>query len=202
MPIRLPARPASFQTTAMTLTEQPDPVLFAALCDGNLKALDAIYNRYSTPVYRLALRILKSEDEAADLTHEVFLRLWRKLSYDPERGPLLVYLMTMTRSQALNRIRSSKNQRKLAERWGRGTQPLSEGSSMLESMALKETSGQVRSALGQLPSNQRQVLEMAYYDGLSQSEITKRLDIPLGTVKSRSRQGLLKLRKLLKDLVD
>jgi RNA polymerase sigma-70 factor, ECF subfamily len=202
MPIRPPAGPASFQTTAMTLTEQPDPVLFAALCDGNLQALDAIYNRYSTPVYRLALRILKSEDEAADLTHEVFLRLWRKLSYDPARGSLLVYLMTMTRSQALNRIRSSKNQRKLAERWGRGTQPLAEGTSMLESMALKETSGQVRSALGQLPSNQRQVLEMAYYDGLSQSEITKQLDIPLGTVKSRSRQGLLKLRKLLKDLVD
>lgn len=202
MPTRLSARPKSFQTTAMTLTEKTDPVLFAALCDGNLKALDAIYNRYSTPVYRLALRILKSEDEAADLTHEVFLRLWRTLSYDPERGSLLVYLMTMTRSQALNRIRSAKNQRKLAERWGRGTQPLFEGASMLESIALTETSGQVRVALGQLPSNQRQVLEMAYYDGLSQSEITKQLDIPLGTVKSRSRQGLLKLRKLLKDLVD
>ena len=202
MPIRLPARPPSFQSNAMPLTEQPDPVLFATLCDGNLKALDAIYNRYSQPVYRLAFRILKSEDEAADLTHEVFLRLWRTLSYDPERGALLVYLMTMTRSQALNRIRSAKNQRKLAERWGRGTEPLSEGASMLESIALKETSGQVRSALELIPSNQRQVLEMAYYEGLSQSEITQRLDIPLGTVKSRSRQGLLKLRKLLTDLVD
>lgn len=186
----------------MPLTEQPDPVVYAALCDGNIKALDAIYNRYSAPVYRLALRILKSEEEAADLTHEVFLRLWRTLGYDPNRGSLLVYLMMMTRSQSLNRIRSAKNQRKLAERWGRGTQPLAEGASMLESIALKEASGQVRSALGLLPANQRQVLEMAYYDGLSQSEITTQLDIPLGTVKSRSRQGLLKLRKLLKDLVD
>ena len=186
----------------MLLTEQSDAAVFAALCDGQLEALDVIYSRYNIPVYRLALRILKSEDEAADLTHEVFLRLWRTLGYDPERGQLLVYLMTMTRSQALNRIRSAKNQRKLAERWGRGTQPLSEGASILDSISLQETSGQVRAALEHIPSAQRQVLEMAYYDGLSQSEITKRLDIPLGTVKSRSRQGLLKLRQLLKDLVD
>jgi len=186
----------------MTLTEQPDPVLFAALCDGDPKALDAIYNRYNQPVFRLALRILKSEDEAADLTHNVFLRLWRTLGYDPARGQLLAYLMMMTRSQALNRIRTVKNQRKLSERWGRGSQPLTEGASMLESISLDETSGQVRSALKQLPPAQREVLEMAYYDGLSQSEITKQLGIPLGTVKSRSRQGLLKLRKLLKDLVD
>lgn len=201
MPIASPS-PHSLPIAPMLLTEQSDAAVFAALCDGQLKALDVIYSRYSTPVYRLALRILKSEDEASDLTHEVFLRLWRTLSYDPERGQLLVYLMTMTRSQAFNRIRSAKNQRKLAERWGRGTQPLSEGSSILDSISLKETACQVREALKNLPSAQRQVLEMAYYDGLSQSEITKQLDIPLGTVKSRSRQGLLKLRKLLKDLVD
>ena len=186
----------------MPLIEQPDPVLFAALCDGNLEALDAIYNRYSAQVYRLALRILQSEEEAADLTHDVFLRLWRTLSYDPKRGTLLVYLSVMTRSQALNRIRSAKNQRKLAERWGRGTEPLLDGTLTLESVASRETSSQVRFALSQISPDQRQVLEMAYYDGLSQSEITKRLNIPLGTVKSRSRQGLLKLRTLLKDLVD
>ncbi len=201
MPIASPS-PQSHFIEPMLLTEQSDAAVFAALCDGQLEALDVIYSRYNIPVYRLALRILKSEDEAADLTHEVFLRLWRTLGYDPERGQLLVYLMTMTRSQALNRIRSAKNQRKLAERWGRGTQPLSEGASILDSISLQETSGQVRAALEHIPSAQRQVLEMAYYDGLSQSEITKRLDIPLGTVKSRSRQGLLKLRQLLKDLVD
>lgn len=200
------ARSLSFQPAAMSLTEQPDPVVFAALCGGDLKALDVLYSRYSTSVYRLALRILKSQDEAADLTHEVFLRLWRTLSYDPERGTLLSYLMMMTRSQALNRIRSNQNQRKLAERWGRGALPLREGNSEnrshLEAMSLQETASQVRSALAHLPQAQREVLEMAYYNGLSQSEITRKTGVPLGTVKSRSRQGLLKLRQLLQDLVD
>lgn len=187
----------------MPPTEPSDAKVFATLCDGQIQALDVLYSRYSTPVYRLALRILKSEDEAADLTHEVFLRLWRTLGYAPERGTLLTYLMMMTRSQALNRIRSSKSQRKLAERWGRGTLPrddsIDSGNSHLETLSLKETAHQVRVALADLPQAQREVLEMAYYDGLSQSEITQRLNIPLGTVKSRSRQGLLKLRQLLKD---
>ncbi len=190
----------------MPLTEQPDPVVFATLCGGDLKALEVLYSRYSTPVYRLALRILNSEDEAADLTQEVFLRLWRTLGYDPKRGTLLVYLMMMTRSQALNRIRSNQNQRKLAERWGWEALPTCENSSPdrshLEALSQKETASQVRIALAQIPPAQREVLEMAYYNGLSQSEITQHLDIPLGTVKSRSRQGLLKLRQLLKDLVD
>ncbi|NJN32203.1 MAG: sigma-70 family RNA polymerase sigma factor [Synechococcales cyanobacterium RM1_1_8] len=198
----------------MPLTEQPDPVVFAALRQGDLKALDVLYGRYSTPIYRLALRILKAEEEAADLTQEVFLRLWRTLGYDPARGTLLVYLMMMTRSQALNRIRQHQNQRKLAERWGRSALSLAEGGDTsghasghpgrfpLEALSLDETASQVRLALAQIPQAQREVLEMAYYDGLSQSEITQRLDIPLGTVKSRSRQGLLKLRQLLKDLVD
>ncbi len=181
-------------------TEPSDGVLFGLLCGGDLDALDVIYGRYSTPVFRLALRILGSQEEAADLTHEVFLRLWKKQGYDPERGSMLVFLMTVTRSQALNRIRSAKSRRRLTERLGRGA--VMEQSSLLESISTEEMSERVRNALHHLPSNQREVLELAYYGGLSQSEITQRLDIPLGTVKSRSRQGLLKLRKLLKDLVD
>lgn len=202
MVLPMPARSSSCPPLALALTEQPDAAVFAALCDGQLQALGVLYGRYSPPVYRLAYRILNTEDDAADLTQEVFLRLWRNRSYQPDRGTLLVYLMTMTRSQALNRIRSAKNQRKLAERWGRGSLPLQRSSCQLETLSLQETASQIRTALAHLPSAQREVLELAYYQGLSQSEITQQLEIPLGTVKSRSRQGLLKLRQLLNALVD
>ena len=177
-----------------------DRDLFTALCSGDLDALDALYSRYSAPVFRLALRILSSQEEAADLTHEVFLRLWQKQNYDPQRGSMLVFLMTVTRSQSLNRIRSAQSQRRLTERLGRGT--VTQQPSLLDAISTAELSEQVRVALQDLPSHQREVLELAYYNGLSQSEITRQLNIPLGTVKSRSRQGLLKLRKLLKDLRD
>lgn len=180
--------------------EPSDRQLFSQLCAGDLAALDQFYSRYSSPVFRLALRILASPEEAADLTHEVFLRLWQKRGYEPDRGSMLTFLMTVTRSQALNRIRSAKSRQKLAERWGRGTEM--QPSSLLEAISTEEMSDQVRNALDHLPSHQREVLELAYYGGLSQSEITQRLDIPLGTVKSRSRQGLLKLRQLLKDWVN
>ncbi len=202
--------PSSTQAPAMSLiqssgaddfgTEPTDGSLFVGLCGGDLKALDILYGRYSAPVFRLALRILGSQEEAADLTHEVFLLLWRKQGYDATRGSMLVFLMTVTRSQALNRIRSAKSRRNLAERWGRGV--VMEQPSLLESISTEEISERVRTALSHLPHSQREVLELAYYVGLSQPEITQRLNIPLGTVKSLSRDGLLKLRHFLMDWVN
>lgn len=180
---------------------QTDTKVFQALKSGDLSALGVIYDRYGEAVYRLALRILNNVAEAEDLTQEVFLTFWHSSTYDPNRGSMLVFLMTLTRSRAINRLHQSQSQQQLLQRFYRSLPPNS-SNPLMDKASLAEISGHVYQALQRLPENQRQVLEMAYYDGMSQSEITQQLNIPLGTVKTRARQGLLKLRRLLKDLVE
>lgn len=187
----------------MRLGEQSDTELFEAMRGGNLSALDVLYERYGDRVYRLGLRILQNSEEAADLTHDIFLSLWRNLNYDANRGSLIAFLMTMTRSRGINRLRQLRSQQKMAQNWGYNTLVLTNNKQQfLEDLSLEETSQRVREALQDIPENQRQVLEMAYYDGLSHSEITDRLNIPLGTVKTWTRRGLLRLRQMLKDIVE
>jgi len=185
----------------MAPTDLEDIPVIEAMRSGDLTALGTLYNRYGEAVYRLSLRILKNPQEAEDLTQEVFLTFWRSTGFDPQRGTLLVYLLTMTRSRAINRLRQAKSRLQLLQRWNRN-RPTNTANVPMETASLKELSQHVTAALHTLPDNQRQVLELAYYDGFSQSEIAEQLEIPLGTVKTRSRQGLLKLRTLLKDLVE
>ena len=185
----------------MSLSNQTEAELFQALQAGNLSALGTIYDRYGEAVYRLALRILGNATEAEDLTQEIFLAFWRTSKYDPNRGTMVVYLLTMTRSRAINRLNQKRTQQKLLQRCQRTT-PTHDETNLMEKVSLGEMSQRISKALEEIPENQQEVLKMAYYEGLSQSEITQKLNIPLGTVKTRTRQGLLKLRKLLKDLVD
>lgn len=177
-----------------------DAEVYALLKQGNTDALGTLYNRYGTVVYRLALRILANPQEAEDLTQEVFLTLCRKGTYDPKRGGLSSFLLTLTRSRAIDRLRSkaskSRSLQKFQHEFTREAEP-----SPLEKIDQGQRSTLVRSALQQLPESQRRALELAYYEGLSQSEIAEKLDTPLGTVKTRCRQGLIKLRDLLRDLV-
>jgi len=161
--------------------------------------LAALYDAYGGPVYRLALRLCGTAPEAEDLCHDVFVRFWRQDRYDPRRGPVLAYLLLLTRSMALNRLRQRSNRQGLLRRWSAQLfgPPQRSPHDLAEQGELAE---RVRSALAAIPAAQRQVLEMAYYEGLSQSAIGERLQLPLGTVKSRSRQGLIRLRQLLIDL--
>ncbi len=183
--------------------DEPEHEIILAVQQGNRTALEALYDRYGGLVYKLALRILSHEEAAADLTQEIFLAFWNKSeNYQSDRGSLSVFLSVMTRSQALNRLRSAKSQQQLVQRFGRMAMPDTGDNPNLDRVALEELSQRVKTALKQLPDAQRQVLELAYYDGFSQSDITDKTGVPLGTVKSRSRQGLLKLRELLKDLAE
>ena len=180
--------------------EEPDRTVVLAIQQGDQMALEVLYDRYSGLVYKLSLRILANPEAAADLTQEIFLALWNKPEkYQADRGSLSVFLSVMTRSQALNRLRSAKSQQQLVQRFGRIAMPDHRNNPNLDRVTLEELSQQVKTALAELPEAQRQVLEMAYYEGFSQSDITEKTGVPLGTVKSRSRQGLLKLRELLKD---
>jgi len=181
---------------------QTDAEVFRALKGGQSEALGILYDRYASLVYRLALRILANPQEAEDLTQEIFLNLWRSGKYNPDRGSLSSFLTTMTRSRAIDKLRSRGTKLKFLQRWGQMMTAETPSPTPFEVASLSQRSQQVNSDLAQLPSSQRQVLEMAYYDGLSQSEIAKKLDTPLGTIKTWSRQGLLNLRKNLKDFIE
>ncbi len=178
-----------------------DTELFHALKAGQQSALSILYERYGRLVYGLALHILKNSQEAEDLTQEIFVALWRSNTYNPARGSLSSFLTTMTRSRAIDKLRSRNKKLKFLDTWRRNMPIETTSNTPFEHISLGERSQQLRDALAQLSENQRQVLEMAYYEGLSLSEIAQQLDIPLGTVKTRSRLGLLKLRQTLEDFI-
>jgi RNA polymerase sigma-70 factor, ECF subfamily len=184
------------------LTDESDLPVLKALQQGDTNALGILYDRYGTAVYRLALRMLTNPTEAEDLTQEVFLAFWRGVDkYDVDRGTLVVFLLTITRSRALNRLKQQGSQQNLSQRVGNYL-PRTDRNPGMDAVTLTELRERMSSALNELPINQKQVLEMGYYQGKSQSEIAQELDLPLGTVKTRSRQGLLKLRQFLQDLVE
>ncbi len=192
----------SVSTNAKFPKDATDSEVWNTLKSGKSQALKILYERYSSLVYRLAFRILGNSQEAEDLSQEIFLTLWRTQNYDPSRGSLGGYLTTLTRSRSIDKLRSRGTQLKFLQRWSQLIITESSSPSPFETASLNQRSEQVKSAIAQLSPSQRQVLEMAYFDGLSQSEIAKKLETPLGTVKSWSRQGLLNLRKNLQNFID
>ena len=199
------ASPASWRKSeqpSKTLMFPTDAELDRALKSGDRSALGTIYDRYGSVVYGLALKMLADPQEAEDLTQEVFLTLWRKQSYSQERGSLRSFLTVMTRSRALDRLRSRSRKLKFFGKWGQTLSEKMGSVTPFEEAAVRERRDRVRRALETLPEKQRQILELSYYEGLSQSEIAQRLELPLGTVKTRSRQGLLKLRQCLQDALE
>ena len=184
-----------------TSASTSDLEMLSAMSQGQVKALGVLYDRYARLVYSIAYRILNSAEEAEDITQDVFLTLWRRNTYDPARGSLSSFLTTLTRSRAIDRLRSKSARLRVVQRLQGIVRSESGSPSPLDRASMGERSDLIRSALSQLSESERQVLEIAYYEGLSQSEIAQRLNIPLGTVKSRSRQGLLKLRQTLQDYV-
>ncbi|NEP16451.1 MAG: sigma-70 family RNA polymerase sigma factor [Leptolyngbya sp. SIO4C1] len=171
-----------------------DPELYLALRQGQPELLGVIYNRHAGLVYGIALKMLGNLQEAEDLTQDVFLTLVRSRTYDPHRGSLRTFLAILTRSRAADRLRSRQAARNAMRRLD--PQPVT-ASLPLEQVTQHEQSQAVKAALMRLSTNHQQILQMAYYEGLSQTEMAERLGIPLGTVKSRARQALIRLHQML-----
>ena len=179
--------------------QQTDTELFVLLQQGQTKALATLYDRHSALVYGIALQLLSNTTEAEDLTQDIFLNLANDSSYNPQRGSLRTFLAILTRCRATDRLRARTRQQKQLRK-----QALAEKDTMsdvfpIEQLSQLEQSQEVREALAQLSSKEQEILKMAYYEGLSQTEIATKLNIALGTVKSRSRRSLLKLRQALVD---
>lgn len=184
--------------TEKLLSVQTDAQLYLALKAGQTAALGILYDRHAGLVYGIALKVLENPQEAEDLTQDIFLNFVKIGSYEPSRGSLRTYLAILTRSRSVDRVRSRSNTRELLKKWGHSREETATDS-LLEKVSRSEQSQEVKAALAQLSDEQQQILRMAYYDGLSQSEIANQLEIPLGTVKARARRGLLKLRQALTD---
>ncbi|MHC5738913.1 sigma-70 family RNA polymerase sigma factor [Nostoc sp.] len=187
-------------------SSEPSSKSDAALLD-DLKAhlpaaLGCLYDRYGSVVYGVALKVLQSQPEAEDLTQEIFLSLWQRPVDSAKHGHLMRYLIVMTRSRAIDKLRSHSRTLNLVQRWGQNVTAAPPAHTPVEQAVFNERSQQVRQALTQLSDQQRQVIELAYDAGLSQSEIAQQLHKPLGSVKSWTRQGLLKLKQLLRDSID
>ena len=176
-----------------------DVALMRRMVEADETALGALYDRWVRSLYSLVLHLLKDPDEAEDVVEETFWQAWRKAgSYEPSRGAVSTWLLTIGRRKALDRLRARKRSREdligddrsLADLPSSAPDP----SIDVEGAELRES---VRLALNDLPSEQRQVLELGYFNGLSQSEIADVTGQPLGTVKTRMRLAMQKLREPL-----
>lgn len=173
-----------------------DLEVLRAIAGGDEQALSALYDRYRLILFGLILRILHSQQEAEDVLQEVFLQVWRRASdFDETRGRPFTWLVTLARSRAIDRLRSLGSRERTAQEAARSTP---DSISDAADDAVKSEQGEiVRRALRELPDEQRRTLLLAYFEGLTQSEIAERLNTPLGTVKTRMRSGMMKLRELL-----
>lgn len=174
-----------------------DADLWLALKSGQTDALGPLYDRHGGLVYGIALRVLGHTQEAEDLTQDIFVKL-PSTTYDPQRGSLRTFLAILTRSRAVDRLRSRQVARAAVERF-QSIQAMPPAHTPDQALAQAERAQDIQTALAQLSESQQKILRLAYYEGLSQATIAERLDTPLGTVKSHSRRGLLRLRQILQE---
>jgi RNA polymerase sigma-70 factor (ECF subfamily) len=172
-----------------------DEELMAAVVQRDPRALEALYDRYGAVVYSLARRILGDAHRAEDVVQDIFLRLWdRPQLYVASRGQLLTWLLTLARNRAIDHLRAQGRQQRFL-RSPAGAQLEAQDPAEQASWALERQ--QVLAALANLPPEQREAIELAYFRGLTHREIAEATGLPLGTVKTRIRLAMQKLRSLL-----
>ena len=173
-----------------------DIELLHAVARSDEAALAALYDRYRLILFGLLVRILNSREEAEDVLQEVFLQVWRRAAdFDEERGRPFTWLVTLARSRAIDRLRVLASRQRLAD--SAAQEVAGEASDAVADALHAEQREIVARALATLPEEQRRTLKLAYFEGLTQSEIATQLGTPLGTVKTRMRTGMMKLREML-----
>jgi RNA polymerase sigma factor (sigma-70 family) len=175
-----------------------DEELLGRVAGGEETALAELYDRFSRVTYGLAVRVLRDRALAEDAVQDAFLTVWRTAaSFDARRGSASTWVLTLVHRRAVDLVRREERRRgdPLDDA------PVASGDATDETAEVREQRRAVQAALVQLPAEQREALELAYYGGLSQSELAEKLGVPLGTVKSRMFTGLSKLRDLLAEVV-
>lgn len=190
----------TWQTMESITSEVPDEALLSRIAGGDSVAFASFYDRHSNLLFSIATHVLRDDREAEDVLQESMVALWeRASSYDRTLGKPVSWAITLTRNRAIDRLRALKRRQHGA------AQPLDELESVLtdpaasasDSAMTQESAGLVRTALTALPGEQRAAIELAFFRGLTHSEIAEQLEVPLGTIKARIRRGMLLLRDAL-----
>lgn len=171
--------------------------LLRRLADGDDDAFASFYDATCARVYGLILRVLRDPGYSEETTQEVYAQVWRSASrYDPGEGSVLAWLMTLAHRRAVDRVRAEVASSR--REWDYGTRHLDRPSDVVAEAAVRgEDRRRVLGCLGALTDTQRQAIELAYYEGLTYTQVSERLSTSLGTVKSRMRDGMRKLRDCL-----
>lgn len=182
-------------------TTETDAALIAAVAAGDEAAMARLYDRFSPLIQAVAVRMLRDRAVADELAEDVFVEIWRRSGqYDATRGSLATWIATIARSRGIDRIRA--RQRHGHVELGEDDRPeaayIAPASDPAAGVVAGEDRVRIARALRALGSEQREALELAYFDGLTQTEIAARLSRPLGTVKTHMRQGLIRLRDELR----
>lgn len=185
---------------APPLASWSDFALVRAVAEGDGEALGELYDRFSPLLLALGRRILGSMEEAEDIVQETFVHLWRRATrYDPQKSSVSTFLVLVTRSRAIDRLRTRQViDRTLGQAGAEPTTAVDTSADGVARVLNLERRERVRQELATLPDEQRQVLDLAFFDGLTQREIAERTGIPLGTVKTRTLLAMKKLRTVLR----
>src|ERR1700733_7031360 len=184
-------KPPGYRTSnSETATGSEDTALLSRVGQGGENAMETVFRRYSGPVYSVALRVLHDTGQAEDVMQEIFLQLWRKpAAFIQGRGSLGAWLVVVTRNRAIDLLRRRKQTDSVDD------VVLASPINVADDAERNAMMEKVRAVLVNLPQEQRKSLELAYFEGLSHTEIATRTGDPLGTVKTRIRQALITLRK-------
>ena len=180
-----------------------DVELLRRIAGGDRSAFSNFYDQYSGLLFSIAIKVLNDSKEAEDVLQEVFMQIWNKAYvYDPLLGKPASWAVTLTRNKAIDRIRASQRRSKLLEQAMMEANALADDSpSANERLHGSENAEMIRSVVAALPADQRRAIELAFFSGLTQDEIAKTLQEPLGTIKARIRRGMSKLREKLEGLI-
>lgn len=185
--------------TEVKTTQDREVELLRRISEGDRAAFAEFYDLYSSLLFSVAVKILHDQKEAEDVIQDVFIQIWDKAkAFDSRLGKPSSWAMTFVRNKAIDRIRASQRRTRLVEN---ATAEMAPDQLALptanESVCGREKAEFIRTAVTGLPTEQRQAIEMAFFSGLTQNEISERLREPLGTIKARIRRGMLKLREKL-----
>jgi RNA polymerase sigma-70 factor, ECF subfamily len=182
-------------------SRQADQASLARIAGGDQMAFAELYDRHARLVFSLALRILRERADAEDVVQEVFAQVWTQAGrYDPARGAVAAWMLMLARSRAIDRLRARRARpESAAEPSTAESLPDSAATQDLELLSAEQVE-RLQRALTDLPDSQRMALELAYYEGLTHTEVAARLGEPLGTVKTRIRQAVIKLRESLGEM--
>jgi RNA polymerase sigma-70 factor, ECF subfamily len=174
--------------------------LLARVAKRERAAFEQLYDRYSNILYATAMKFLKEDADAQDVVQDVFIQIWDKAKlYDPAKGKPLTWALTLTRNRSIDRIRAIQRRTRLRDDFEKET-VVDESAGVREALSGVDASEKnqiLRQAVERLSAEQRNVIELAFFNGFTQSEIADRLGEPLGTVKARARRGLMKLKEIL-----